>query len=81
MTKIDCKSRRGTKISVIILGGALCAVMMAYFVFGDNNDERGLRNLRMISIVSTKLRWSRGQTPMRVMHTNIENSTVAQSYK
>ncbi|XP_005180743.1 venom acid phosphatase Acph-1 [Musca domestica] len=51
MTKIDCKSRRGTKISVIILGGALCAVMMAYFVFGDNNDERGLRNLRMISIL------------------------------
>lgn len=52
MVNIDCKSRRGTKISVMILGGALCTVMMAYFVFGDTNDERGLRNLRMISIVS-----------------------------
>lgn len=52
MAIIDCKSRRGTKISVMILGGALCTVMMAYFVFGDTNDERGLRNLRMISIVS-----------------------------
>ncbi|XP_023300387.2 lysosomal acid phosphatase [Lucilia cuprina] len=51
MAKIDCKSRRGTKISVMILGGALCTVMMAYFVFGDTNDERGLRNLRMISIL------------------------------
>jgi len=49
---MDCKSRRGTKISVIALGSALCFVMMAYFVFGDSNDEQGLRNLRMISIVS-----------------------------
>lgn len=51
MVNIDCKSRRGTKISVLILGGALCTVLMAYFVFGDTNDERGLRNLRMISIL------------------------------
>ncbi|XP_018785612.1 PREDICTED: lysosomal acid phosphatase [Bactrocera latifrons] len=51
MVNLDCQSRRSTKISVIILGGALCTVMMAYFVFGDNNDEQGLRNLRMISIV------------------------------
>ncbi|KAH8346644.1 hypothetical protein KR084_007341 [Drosophila pseudotakahashii] len=48
---MDCKSRRGTKISVIALGSALCFVMMAYFVFGDSNDEQGLRNLRMISIL------------------------------
>ncbi|EDW84658.1 uncharacterized protein Dwil_GK14232 [Drosophila willistoni] len=51
MPPLDCKSRRGTKISVIILGSALCFVMMAYFVFGDSNDEQGLRNLRMISIL------------------------------
>ncbi|CAD6992310.1 unnamed protein product [Ceratitis capitata] len=51
MVNVDCQSRRSTKISVIILGAALCSVMMAYFVFGDNNDEQGLRNLRMISIV------------------------------
>ncbi|XP_037949491.1 lysosomal acid phosphatase-like isoform X1 [Teleopsis dalmanni] len=48
---IDCKSRRGTKISVIILGGALFTIMVAYSVFGDNNDEKGLKNLRMISIL------------------------------
>ncbi|XP_067619641.1 lysosomal acid phosphatase isoform X2 [Eurosta solidaginis] len=51
MVNVDCQSRRSTRISVIILGCALCTVMMAYFVFGDNNDEQGLRNLRMISIV------------------------------
>ncbi|XP_030369769.1 lysosomal acid phosphatase-like isoform X3 [Scaptodrosophila lebanonensis] len=51
MPPVDCKSRRGTKISVILLGSALCFVMMAYFVFGDSNDEQGLRNLRMISIL------------------------------
>ncbi|KAH8382152.1 hypothetical protein KR009_002078 [Drosophila setifemur] len=51
MPTFDCKSRRGTKISVIALGSALCFVMMAYFVFGDSNDEQGLRNLRMISIL------------------------------
>jgi len=54
---MDCKSRRGTKISVIALGSALCFVMMAYFVFGDSNDEQGLRNLRMISIVSCRHLW------------------------
>ncbi|ALC47824.1 CG6656, partial [Drosophila busckii] len=47
----ECKSRRGTKISVIILGTALCFVMMAYFVFGDSNDEQGLKKLRMISVL------------------------------
>lgn len=52
MSPFDCKSRRGTKISVILLGSALCIVMMAYFVFGDSNDEQGLKKLRMISIVS-----------------------------
>lgn len=31
--------------------------MMAYFVFGDSNDEQGLRNLRMISIVSCRHLW------------------------
>ncbi|XP_030371776.1 lysosomal acid phosphatase-like [Scaptodrosophila lebanonensis] len=51
MPPVDCKSHRGTKISVILLGSALCFVMMAYFVFGDSNDEQGLRNLRMISIL------------------------------
>lgn len=62
MPTFDCKSRRGTKISVIALGSALCFVMMAYFVFGDNNDEQGLRNLRMISIVRD---WS---TSIKVQH-------------
>lgn len=56
MSPFDCKSRRGTKISVILLGSALCFVMMAYFVFGDSNDEQGLRKLRMISIVRTCLK-------------------------
>ncbi|TDG50451.1 hypothetical protein AWZ03_003040 [Drosophila navojoa] len=51
MSPFDCKSRRGTKISVILLGSALCIVMMAYFVFGDSNDEQGLKKLRMISIL------------------------------
>ncbi|KAH8311267.1 hypothetical protein KR044_005295 [Drosophila immigrans] len=51
MSPFDCKSRRGTKISVILLGSALCFVMMAYFVFGDSNDEQGLKKLRMISIL------------------------------
>ncbi|XP_023170853.1 lysosomal acid phosphatase [Drosophila hydei] len=51
MSPFDCKSRRGTKISVIILGSALCIVMMAFFVFGDSNDEQGLKKLRMISIL------------------------------
>lgn len=55
MSPFDCKSRRGTKISVILLGSALCFVMMAYFVFGDSNDEQGLKKLRMISIVRTSL--------------------------
>ncbi|KAL7729747.1 hypothetical protein ACLKA6_014615 [Drosophila palustris] len=51
MSPFDCKSRRGTKISVVLLGSALCFVMMAYFVFGDSNDEQGLKKLRMISIL------------------------------
>lgn len=44
-------SRRGLTISVILLGTALCAVMLAYFVFGDSNDAEGLRTLRMIAIL------------------------------
>uniref|UniRef100_A0A1L8DYX7 Putative lysosomal & prostatic acid phosphatase n=1 Tax=Nyssomyia neivai TaxID=330878 RepID=A0A1L8DYX7_9DIPT len=44
-------SKRGLTISVILLGTALCAVMLAYFVFGDSNDAEGLRTLRMIAIL------------------------------
>uniref|UniRef100_A0A1B0CQF8 Uncharacterized protein n=1 Tax=Lutzomyia longipalpis TaxID=7200 RepID=A0A1B0CQF8_LUTLO len=43
--------RRGLTISVILLGTALCTVMLAYFVFGDSNDAEGLRTLRMIAIL------------------------------
>lgn len=48
---LDMTDRRATKISVMILGGALFSILMAYMVFGDNNDEQGLKTLRMISIV------------------------------
>ncbi|GAB0097757.1 lysosomal acid phosphatase [Sergentomyia squamirostris] len=44
-------SRKGLTISVILLGTALCSVMLAYFVFGDSNDAEGLRTLRMIAIL------------------------------
>lgn len=50
---LDMTDRRATKISVMILGGALFSILMAYMVFGDNNDEQGLKTLRMISIVSS----------------------------
>uniref|UniRef100_T1GCJ6 Uncharacterized protein n=1 Tax=Megaselia scalaris TaxID=36166 RepID=T1GCJ6_MEGSC len=48
---LDMTDRRATKISVMILGGALFSILMAYMVFGDNNDEQGLKTLRMISIL------------------------------
>lgn len=31
--------------------GAVCAVLLAYLVFGDTNDEEALRTLRMVGIV------------------------------
>lgn len=45
------RGKRGLTVSVIILGGALFAVMMAYLVFGDSNDHEGLRTLRMVAIL------------------------------
>ncbi|XP_055384870.1 lysosomal acid phosphatase [Condylostylus longicornis] len=47
---LECSSKT-TKISVFLLGGALFMVMLAYMVFGDTNDQEGLRNLRMVSIL------------------------------
>lgn len=45
------KGKRGLTVSVIILGGALLTVLMAYLVFGDTNDHEGLRTLRMVAIL------------------------------
>lgn len=45
------RGKRGLTVSVIILGGALLTVMLAYLVFGDTNDHEGLRTLRMIAIL------------------------------
>lgn len=44
------KGRRGMTVSVLVLGVALMTVMLAYLAFGDDDDE-GLRTLRMIAIV------------------------------
>lgn len=51
----DCiePGRRSMTISVTVLGVALLTVLMAYLVFGDNNDQEGLATLRLIGIVST----------------------------
>lgn len=50
----DCiePGRRNMTISVTVLGVALLTVLMAYLVFGDNNDQEGLATLRLIGIVS-----------------------------
>lgn len=45
------RGKRGITVSVIILGGALCTVMLAYLVFGDDNDQEGLRTIRMVSVL------------------------------
>uniref|UniRef100_U5EQ46 Putative lysosomal & prostatic acid phosphatase n=1 Tax=Corethrella appendiculata TaxID=1370023 RepID=U5EQ46_9DIPT len=49
----DCfeKGKRGMTISVIILGGAVATVLLAYLAFGDDTDQEGLRTLRMITIL------------------------------
>lgn len=51
-----CKSigrdRRGMTISVTILGVGLLTVMLAYLVFGDNNDNEALASIRLVNIVS-----------------------------
>lgn len=51
----DCvePGRRNMTISVTVMGVALLTVLMAYLVFGDNNDQEGLATLRLIGIVST----------------------------
>jgi len=53
----DCiePGRRNMTISVTVLGVALLTVLMAYLVFGDNNDQEGLATLRLIGIVSEKI--------------------------
>jgi len=45
------KERRNITLTVLILGTALGAVMLAYLVFGDVNDEEGLRSIRSVAIV------------------------------
>lgn len=49
----DCiePGRRNMTISVTVLGVALLTVLMAYLVFGDDNDQEGLATLRLIGIV------------------------------
>lgn len=47
--------RRGMTISVAILGGALCTLMLAYFVFGDANRMDETKTLVMVAVVSFKL--------------------------
>lgn len=53
----DCiePGRRNMTISVTVLGVALLTVLMAYLVFGDDNDREGLATLRLIGIVSLYL--------------------------
>lgn len=50
----DCiePGKKGTTISVILLGFALSTILFSYLVFGDTNDYEGLRTLRMVGIVS-----------------------------
>ncbi|KAJ6638288.1 Lysosomal acid phosphatase [Pseudolycoriella hygida] len=43
--------RRNMTISVTVLGVALLTVLMAYLVFGDDNDREGLVTLRLIGVV------------------------------
>lgn len=44
-------NRRNMTISVSILGIGLLTVLLAYFAFGDSNDQEGLATLRFIGIV------------------------------
>lgn len=43
--------RRSMTISVTLLGVTLCAVMLAYLVFGDTNDEQALSSVRQVHIL------------------------------
>lgn len=45
------RSRRTMTVSVVLLGTTLFAVMCAYLVFGDTNDQRALASLRQAHIV------------------------------
>lgn len=46
------KGKRGLTVTVIILGGALLSVLLAFLVFGDTNDHEGLRTLRMVAVLA-----------------------------
>lgn len=51
MNDRNTTNRRNMTISVSILGVGLLTVLLAYFAFGDSNDQEGLATLRFIGIV------------------------------
>lgn len=45
------RHRRNMTVSVTLLGVTLCAVMLAYLVFGDTNDQQALASVRQVHIL------------------------------